>query len=229
MEKRRWPIHCADAKRWIDNERRAGSSRRMPSFHEFWVFYVASLLFAVRALFGPYLGKKGENIATREDIAELTQKVAEVNSLFSAKFEALAQSNREDLQARSYRHDLSMAAIDTRLEIHQEAFRRGFELYFKTHDDDGRAVAIANLQWWREHCLYLSPNSSNAFMRACIAASMHAMLMRHNIDVDKLEDNWAKIDGVWEVIAADVKLPQLGAQARTAAEREKALNGEPKE
>jgi hypothetical protein len=180
----------------------------MLSFEVVVSFCVGVATTAIGAYMRSYLTKKGENLATREDITDLTKKVEDVKAVFSRALQRDAQE-----------HELSMAAIDKRLEVHQEAFARSFQLYFTTHDDDGRAKAAVHLQWWREHCLYLSESSSAAFVRACTASALHGMLLKApNIDEDKLAENWAIIDGVWDVIAADVKLPQLGAQARGAKE-----------
>jgi hypothetical protein len=187
----------------------------MPSFHEFWVVYLAVMVAIAKWFFGSYLGKKGENLATREDVKELTRLVEDVKSAFAAKFETLAQANRALLQQNEQRHDLSMAALDKRLQVHQEAFARGFDLYFKTFDEQSAEVADRHLQWWRENCLYLSEDAAEAFMRACVAMGMHRGLVG-KIPQEQLEENWKSIDRVWEKIAQDVKLPKIGEMARGA-------------
>jgi hypothetical protein len=191
----------------------------MPNFHEFWVFYIGLVSLCARPFFRSYLGKKGENLATREDTAAIARQLGEVQTVFAEKLEALAQSNRALLQRDARQHDLSMAAVDKRLEIHQEAFARLFHIYFNAHKEDASAMAEQHLQWWRENCLYLSEESSLAFRDACVAARMHRDMIG-KIPHDALEENWASIDGAWEKIANDVKLPKIGALAREYVKRE---------
>ena len=162
-----------------------------------------------------YFGKKGENLATREDIGEITRKIENAKLETQQRFEELAQANRAVLQRQGQRHELSMAAIDKRLAVHQEAFARCFQLYFQAHEEASADLAEQSLQWWRENCLYLSANSNTTFVRACVAAGMHRGLI-DKVPQEALEDNWSRIDGSWETIAAEVDLPQIGAGARTA-------------
>ena len=77
------------------------------------------LVFCVGALFGKYLpsylSKKGENLATKEDIAEITREVERVKSEHTERLEGIAEHLR-------YRNQLRLAALDRRLQAHQEAY-----------------------------------------------------------------------------------------------------------
>ena len=63
------------------------------------------------AYFGTYLREKGKNLATKEDLAELTRIV-----------EAIKNEHAKELEVVKGRQQLRMAALDKRLQAHQEAF-----------------------------------------------------------------------------------------------------------
>lgn len=172
-----------------------------------FVFGAGTVLVSI--FFKSYVGKKAENLATKEDIATITQKTEAVRLEFTTKFEALVQENRLALQESAQHHSLRLAALDRRLEIHQAAYARCFRLYFSAHEDDAVEAAEDCLQWWRENCLYLGRGASNAFVRACIATRMHKGLIG-KVAEERLEENWNDIDGAWDRVAAEVSLPSVG-------------------
>ena len=91
----------------------------------------------VRQFLPAYFTEKGKNLATKEDMAAITHEVERVKNQYAALLEGLKTRN-----------SLRVAAIDKRLQVHQEAFTHWRELMSKTHTDDvGKEVLICQT-WW---------------------------------------------------------------------------------
>ena len=58
-----------------------------------------------------YFKEKGKNLATKEDIEEITKKVEEVKSFYS-----------QQLESQKFQNQLKLTALDKRLEKHQKAY-----------------------------------------------------------------------------------------------------------
>ena len=78
--------------------------------------------FVLGALFRGYLNKKGENLATKQDIDEITHKVEQAKSEYTERLEEIKQQNRFLLGHVQYKNQLRLAALDRRLEVHQQAY-----------------------------------------------------------------------------------------------------------
>ncbi len=50
---------------------------------DFWFYLLIFLLTAFAGFLGSYLRKKGENVATKEDIKDITEKIEKVRSQYS--------------------------------------------------------------------------------------------------------------------------------------------------
>jgi hypothetical protein len=170
-------------------------------------------------IFQSYLGKKGDNRATREDIGAITREIESARRAFTHELEGVKHALETARESARMHHDLSKIAAEKRLEIHQEAFARAVDIYHRAHDPE--ADFHEQVVWWRKNCLYLSSASSAAFGRSCAAAFSHATMVRSpNVSEDVLEKNWAPIRDAPEIIAQAVKLPGIGeaaAHERSAA------------
>ncbi len=82
---------------------------------DWWVYILIIVFSATGGLLGAYLKKKAENLATKEDIEAITKKVEDVRSEYSKQLEL----HKATLQLSN---QLKLAALDKRLEKHQEAF-----------------------------------------------------------------------------------------------------------
>lgn len=71
-----------------------------------WLYLVLALISGIAAFFGSYLKRKAENLATREDIAEITEKVEDVRTQYKERLENLAHQNRQILEQGTRRHQL---------------------------------------------------------------------------------------------------------------------------
>src|SRR5713101_4752821 len=80
-----------------------------------------------------YLAEKGKNLATKEDIGAITRAVEGVKDEFARQQQEITHQNRLALQAQEQHHRLSVAALDDRLRVHQEAYRLWWDLRSKVH------------------------------------------------------------------------------------------------
>lgn len=151
------------------------------------------------AFFGSYLSEKGKYIAMMKHIKGLTQSVKEVEHQFDRQLEHLRGT-----------HALRMAALDKRLEAHQQAHFRIGELVMHLHEARLREVFTECQDWWANNSLYLSPAARTAFSVACNAALLHKDFLSGGFTDQQIMDNWNKITGAADVIAQEVELPPLG-------------------
>ena len=117
---------------------------------------VGAIIGAAGVSLQSYFRKKGENLATKEDIGIITREIEQVRLQFSMNLENMTQRNR-----------LQLAAIDKRLEAYQEAYRRTLKIldYLQEHeaypekplfdDDKFRALENEAKEWLEGHYLYL--------------------------------------------------------------------------
>jgi hypothetical protein len=145
-----------------------------------------------------YLTEKGKNLATREDIAAITDKVESVRTQYATLI--------EELKAR---HQLRLAAVDRRLQAHQEAFTLWRKLMSATHTDEIGTVVIECQAWWEQNCIYLEPTVREAFVSAYGAAHGHNALMRGRAEVKVITESWSLITGFPNILFQAVQLPTL--------------------
>ncbi|SIS16515.1 hypothetical protein SAMN05878276_2753 [Aquipseudomonas alcaligenes] len=145
-----------------------------------------------------YLSEKGKNLATREDIAKITQEVESVKNQYAILL--------EELKAK---HQLRLAAIDKRLEAHQQAFTLWRGLLAEVHGPNiGRQVMTCQ-SWWEANCLYLEPVAREAFSAAYSSANLHASLLQNRNDVESVKSNWRIIISAGATILEAAQLPGL--------------------
>jgi hypothetical protein len=152
----------------------------------------------IREFLPGYFRKKGENLATKEDIAELTKLQKGVEHQFNELIESSKQ-----------RHTLRIAALDARLEAHQEAFVLWRELLANVHDENVGPVVLRCQEWWEKHCLYLEPGVRDAFVRAYSAASSHHGYKQARFDVKTVQNNWEEFARFPNVLFEAMQLPPL--------------------
>lgn len=140
----------------------------------FWGALSIAVASGIGAYFASYLREKGRNLATREDIAGLTKIVEDIkteNALLVERFKSQQQ--------------LRYAALDKRLQAHQDAYTLWRELVQNIYSDkEGRGKIVDKCnQWWDRNCLYLESDARNAFDDACFATSLSIV----GVDTDKTE------------------------------------------
>lgn len=158
---------------------------------------VVAFLF-VKYFLSSYLSEKGKNLATREDIAAITKTIEDIRSQYAVLV--------EELKAR---HQLRMAALDRRLQAHQEAFTLWRELMGATHTVEVGTVVIKCQDWWEKNCIYLEPTVRESFVSAYTAAHSHNALVHGGVDVKTITDNWSQITSFPNLLFKAVQLPAL--------------------
>jgi hypothetical protein len=154
--------------------------------------------FFVKYFLSPYLAEKGKNLATREDIAAITDKVESVRSQYAVIVEEL-----------KVRHQLRLAALDRRLQVHQEAFTLWRELMAATHTDTVGSVVVKCQEWWEKNCVYLEPPVRESFVSAYSAAHSHNALVSGRAEAKVISENWTQITVFPNLLFAAVQLPAL--------------------
>jgi hypothetical protein len=157
------------------------------------------VFFLARTYFGSYLNEKAKNLASKEDIAEITRLVEDVKFRFST-----------DLEDHRTNNQLRMAALDRRLQAHQEAFSLWRRLLFSVHSEHvGRIVAECQ-EWWTNNCLYLEAEARDAFNTAFFNAHHHASLLQSG-DVKLIKENFDAIRKTGDVLLKAAQLPGFTA------------------
>jgi hypothetical protein len=187
------------------------------------VIGVAVLL--VRSFLPSYASEKGKNLATREDIARITDEIERVKANHSARLKEIEHQHSLLLEELRGRQQLRMAAIEKRLEVHQHAFTLWRQLLRKAHSDDVGQIVIECQSWWERNCLYLSPQAREAFNRAYFAAQAHRSFTQSHTNAKLVEDNWALIMRAGEAIVSGVELPTLGEREALDARSNLAQTG----
>ena len=115
-----------------------------------WVLLVIGVIFG--SLVGAYMADKGRNLATKEDIADITRRVEAVKAAFAAEAEERAHQHRlraaTEAEAQAQENRLRLAALDKRLEVHQEAYRRWHLLMDNVYNDGVADLAMQCRDWW---------------------------------------------------------------------------------
>ena len=150
----------------------------------------------IKSFIPSYLSQKAANLATKEDIAAVTKEVEEVKSQYAVLL--------EELKAR---HQLRLAALDKRLQVHQEAFTLWRE--FKTVYTPAIGKAVEKCQyWWEQNCVYLEPDVRRAFADAFSAPSSHSFYVE-SPDPQLVMNNWKIIEDFPNLLFSAVQLPTL--------------------
>lgn len=173
------------------------------------------VVFLLLKLFLPgYLSEKGKNLATKEDIAKITDEIERVKSQYAVLLEELKS-----------KHQLRLAAIDRRLEAHQEAFTLWRELLAHTHTEEVGKAVIKCQDWWEKNCLYLEPNVREAFSDAYSAAHTHSALLQGRSNVELAKENWERITKAGQMILEAAQLPGFtSVEKKELADMEKMRN-----
>ena len=159
-----------------------------------------------------YLSQKGKNLATQEDIGKITREVEQVKSEFRERLEGIVEHLR-------YRNQLRLAALDRRLQAHQEAYALLGKLRSAAHATEPVSDVFEECNaWWNKNCLYLEADAREKFLSAYYAALNHPELKERTArclspeNRADLAENWKKINDAPEAIVKAVELPSLGEQ-----------------
>ena len=170
-----------------------------------------ALFYGVLVLIVSYLKNKGKNLATKEDIETITNKIESVRTDYAKKLESIAHENRMIRDHLQQRHEMRLAALDKRLSVHQEAHTLWWEMMSKLNNKDEIGDFVMKCQeWFVNNSLYLTKDSRNAFHEAYMAALIHPDLKQDRVSSAELKENFQKILRAGQVLVEAVSLPSLG-------------------
>ena len=102
---------------------------------------IAIVVYALVAYCSYYLAHKAKNLATKEDIGVITDKVEQVKLLYAGQLEQV-----------KLRHQLKMAALDKRLQAHQEAFSFWAKMNKTPYGEEFKKLHVECSNWWENNC-----------------------------------------------------------------------------
>ncbi|MCD9120665.1 hypothetical protein [Cupriavidus sp. UGS-1] len=165
--------------------------------------------FIVNNYLPAYLKGKGANLATKEDIAQITKLQEEVKHSFNVLLEQSKQRN-----------SLRVLVAEERMRAHQAAFLHVHRLLSAR---DNTSVIEECRTWANENCLYLAPDARQAFYGAIAAAENRAMFLTEARSEgtsasirsqyhDKAVDLWSEIARAFPAIVKGAELPPFSAE-----------------
>ena len=176
--------------------------------------FILIALFLFKNYVTPYIRKKGENLATKQDIAEITDEIEKVRSVYTKRLEGISQQNRLLLEQAKRKHQLSIAALDRRLEAHQNAYALWWKMRSVLHNDKAGSLVIECQDWWVKNCLYLDAEARQAFHNAYHAVFSHRELVdgyRGTSEGSEIvKKNFSTVMEAGDKIVKGVELPSLG-------------------
>jgi hypothetical protein len=101
----------------------------------------------IRSLHG-YAAEKGKNLATKEDIAVITNQVESIRATYAERLQTLVHENSILRDQAQRHHQLSLAAIDKRLEAHQGAFAIWRQILFRAHEKNSTTFFQDGEKWF---------------------------------------------------------------------------------
>lgn len=103
-----------------------------------------------------------------------------------------------------------LAALEKRLEAHQEAYSLWRKLLANMNDNDKIVPLVITCQdWWDDHCLYLEPVAREAFLKAFHAASDHSQFLSVHADAKLIKETAQEVKRAGDLIVRGVALPSI--------------------
>ena len=157
-----------------------------------------------------YLSQKAKNFATKEDVEFITKKIEGVKRQYAESLQSLIHQNNMLIEEIRGRQQLRLAAVDKRLQAHQEAFSLWRKLVTSVHHESIGEVVLDCQKWWDNNCLYLGQEAREAFNTAFHCAFNHGDFLRDRSNGPAVKDNWKNIIGAGQAIVKGAELPSLG-------------------
>ncbi len=188
------------------------------------------IILGIIALLGGFLGSyfrtKGKNLATKEDTKAITDEIESVKAEYAKQLQIIAHEQQILVTKLHQKYDLSVAALEKRLSIHQEAYVLWWELMGSaTKREKVGDVVIKCQDWFVKNSLYLSSTARDAFAEAYIAASIHPDLLQARSSKEEITENFNKIGRAGSVLVEAVSLPSWGEKEYRPIEEKKSESG----
>ena len=104
-----------------------------------------------------------------------------------------------------------LAALDSKLKAHQEAFELACYLPSAAHNSENDNAHIQKCEeWYRKNCLYLEADARLAFFEAIRTASEYYLQLyewKRTGSTEELKKKWAQIISVKAIIESNVSKP----------------------
>lgn len=172
------------------------------------------------AYFGSYLSKKGEGLATKEDIGEITKIVESVRDGYARDLAKLSEALRAQTSLR-------LLAGERRLDTHQKAYMLWREMINNVHEKniEKRAKIKSDCRdFFFENCLYLDPKVRETFLTALGSFDVHSDLTEGQ-DVtwgdsrvrlaQAITENFARVRALGDAITEACELPSIAGKPET--------------
>lgn len=167
-----------------------------------------------------YLKEKAKNLATKEDISEITEAIEKVRSQYNEKLQELIYQNNVQLEGLKALNQLRVVAPERRLQAHQEAFALWRKMLSSLHSNERVNVVMECQDWYNQNCLYLSAKSREAFSVAYGALAIHNDLLQDRTQPESVKRNYLEITNAGSIIVQSVELPALSADVRYAVKKD---------
>ncbi|EJL6264424.1 hypothetical protein NMS06_003445 [Vibrio cholerae] len=167
-----------------------------------------------------YLKEKAKNLATKEDISEITEAIEKVRSQYNEKLQELIHQNNIQLEGHKAVNQLRVVAPEQRLQAHQEAFALWRKMLSSLHSEERVNVVMECQDWYNQNCLYLNAQSREAFSVAYGSLAIHHDLLQDRTQPESVKRNFHEITHAGSVIVQSVELPALSADIRYAIKNE---------
>ncbi|HCH6572402.1 TPA: hypothetical protein NK433_005017 [Vibrio parahaemolyticus] len=167
-----------------------------------------------------YLKEKAKNLATKEDISEITEAIEKVRSQYNEKLQELIHQNNVQLEGLKALNQLRVVAPERRLQAHQEAFALWRKMLSSLHSNERVNVVMECQDWYNQNCLYLSAKSREAFSVAYGALAIHNDLLQDRTQPESVKRNYLEITNAGSIIVQSVELPALSADVRYAVKKD---------
>jgi hypothetical protein len=150
----------------------------------------------IRQYLGGYLPEKGKNLATKEDIEKITKLVKGVEHQYNVLIKQMEAKQQ-----------LRMAAVDKRLQVHQEAFAHWHAVFEGGAGNDEPLKKFA--EWYNNNCLYLEPDVRKEFADFFSRESMQKESIRLNLPPKQVMDTYDEMFALPNALFKAVQLPGL--------------------
>jgi hypothetical protein len=121
----------------------------------------------------------------------------------------IAEFSRHSSARNEGTHQLRLAALDRRLQAHQEAFALWRRLLADMHDPTKIGETVGRCQdWWDNNCLYLTPEARQAFAQAYLTAHTRHVTVQTR-DVELIRHEFEVIRRAGDLIVQGVELPPI--------------------
>jgi hypothetical protein len=109
--------------------------------------------------------------------------------------------------------NLRLAAMDKRLQAHQDAYFLWTKLYGAMHTNELMGIVLECQAWWNQNCLFLEETVREDFSVAVFSASTHDNLIRMSQGdfsaKSGVDENWARILKPSTTIQRAMALPAI--------------------